>query len=265
MNNELLPLRDIIDIANAFYASGMFQDVKSAAQAIVKIQAGQEIGIPPFAAMSGLHVIQGKTTIGGGIIASKVKASAKYDYKLLEKTDLICRIEFFEDGASVGIEKFTAEDAKRAGTQNMHKYPANMLFNRCISNGYKAFCPDVFYTSVYTPEEFNRTEDAPAEVTPNTNGLAGSELTIMPPAAVAPKKVLLFDSEEYMNAIEFLKTGGTIDRLCVRYDIGPQQAKEMTDRARQTTQEDIHKANAGFAAPAGSAAPEQEELTDDPF
>jgi hypothetical protein len=69
-------------LPKAFAESGMFTDVKSAAQAIVKIQAGQEIGIPPFASMTGIHIIQGKPTIGAGLIASRVKGSGKYDYRV---------------------------------------------------------------------------------------------------------------------------------------------------------------------------------------
>lgn len=260
--NELMLTKDVVDIANAFYASGMFPDVKSGAQAIVKIQAGQEFGIPPFAAMTGIHIIQGKPTVGGGLIASKVKSSDKYDYKILEKTDKICRIEFFEEGKSVGIEKFDVADATRAGTQNMTKYPANMLFNRCISNGQKAYAPDVFFGPAYTPEEFGVTEDAAADVSTNTDKTqVAVPMTIVPQAA---KKTLLFDSEEYNKAIEFLKSGGSVEKLRVRYDIGPQLEKEMTDRARQTTQEDIHKSNSTYVAPV-SAATDAEELTADPF
>ncbi len=61
---------EIMSIGKAFAESGMFPDIKSAAQAIVKIQAGAELGIAPFAAMSGIHIIKGKPTIGAGIMAS---------------------------------------------------------------------------------------------------------------------------------------------------------------------------------------------------
>ena len=71
MQNEIAKLSgsEIMSMGKAFAESGMFPDIKSAAQAVVKIQAGAEIGIPPFAAMSGIHIIQGKPTIGAGLIA----------------------------------------------------------------------------------------------------------------------------------------------------------------------------------------------------
>jgi len=62
---------------------------------------------------------------------------------------------------SIGKSEFTAADAAKAGTQNMGKFPRNMLFARAMSNGVRWYCPDVFSgNSVYTPEELGaRTDD----------------------------------------------------------------------------------------------------------
>ncbi|SMC52479.1 hypothetical protein [Pedobacter nyackensis] len=150
---QAMPFQDIMIMAKTFAESGMFTDAKAMGQAFVKIQAGQEIGIPPFAAMSGIHIIQGKPTIGAGLIASTVKGSGKYDYKVLEMSDKICRIEFYQGKEKIGLSEFTIEDAKKALTKNIDKFPKNMLFARAISNGVKWYCPDVFAGPVYTPEE----------------------------------------------------------------------------------------------------------------
>jgi hypothetical protein len=157
---------EIMSIGKAFAESGMFPDTKSAAQAIVKIQAGQEIGIPPFAAMSGIHIIQGKPTIGAGIMASIVKGSGKYDYRVVESTDKVCSIDFYQGKEKIGNSTFTIEDAKKALTKNLDKFPKNMLFARAMSNGVKWYTPDVFSGPVYVPEEMTApiTEDAKAEV-----------------------------------------------------------------------------------------------------
>jgi len=164
---EQLPLNEIMSIGKAFAESGMFADTKSAAQAIVKIQAGQEIGIPPFAAMTGIHIIQGKPAIGAGLMAARVKGSGKYDYEVKQQTEKICSIDFFQGKKMIGNSTFTDVDAKKAGTKNMDKYPKNMLFARAMSNGIKWFTPDVFAGPVYTPEELGSaiiTEDTTAEV-----------------------------------------------------------------------------------------------------
>lgn len=164
---------DIMSIGKAFAESGMFPDTKTAAQAIVKIQAGQEIGIPPFAAMTGIHIISGKPTIGAGLIASTVKGSGKYDFRVIEHTEKVCSIDFFQGKELIGNSKFTIEDAKKAGTKNLEKFPRNMLFARAMSNGVKWYCPDVFSGPVYVPEEMDMpineqpVVDVAAEVLPS--------------------------------------------------------------------------------------------------
>jgi hypothetical protein len=150
---KLMPVNDIMIMAKTFAESGMFTDAKQMGQAFVKIQAGQEIGIPPFAAMSGIHIIQGKPTIGAGLIASTVKGSGKYDYKVVKLDDTICSLDFYQGLNNIGNSTFTIQDAKKALTKNIDKFPKNMLFARAISNGVKWFCPDVFSGPVYTPEE----------------------------------------------------------------------------------------------------------------
>lgn len=140
-------------IGQVMAKSEYFTDSKTEAQCIVKILAGQECGISPFAAVNGIHIIHGKPAMGSGLIASRVKASSKYDFKVRELSNKVCRIEFFEGQDSLGFSEFTAEDAQKAGTQNMGKFPRNMLYARAISNGVRWYCPDVFNSPVYTPEE----------------------------------------------------------------------------------------------------------------
>ena len=140
--------------AIAMAKSGYFADSQQASQALVKILAGQEMGFGAFASMNGIHIIKGKPGVGANLQASAVKGSGKYDYKIRALDDKICKIEYFQGAESLGISQFTIEDAKRAGTQNLDKFPRNMLFARAMSNGVKWFCPDVFNGStVYTPEE----------------------------------------------------------------------------------------------------------------
>lgn len=158
MNNNLvvqnrMPFNEIMTMAQTFADSGMFTDAKAMGQAFVKIQAGQEIGIPPFAAMSGIHIIQGKPTIGAGLIASTVKGSGKYDYKVIQMDEKACSIDFYQGKEKLGNSTFTIEDARKAQTKNIDKFPKNMLFARAISNGVKWFAPDIFSGPVYTPEE----------------------------------------------------------------------------------------------------------------
>ena len=154
---------EAMQLGKIFTESGMFPDIKSAQMAVVKIMAGQEMGIGPFQAMNGIHIIQGKATVGAGLMASQVKSSGKYDYKVIEQTDKACIIDFYQGKDKIGTSKFTIEDAKKAGTKNIDKYPANMLFARAMSNGVKWYTPDVFNGPVYTPDEI-QVEETTAEV-----------------------------------------------------------------------------------------------------
>jgi hypothetical protein len=63
--------------------SGMFPDVTDGAKALVKILAGKEIGVTPFQAMTNIHIIQGKATMGANLIAAKVNGSGRYDYRVM--------------------------------------------------------------------------------------------------------------------------------------------------------------------------------------
>lgn len=155
-------IQELSTIAKAFFESGMFTDTKSAAQAMVKIQAGQEVGIKPFAAMTGIHIILGKPVIGAGVIASRIKASGKYDYKVVEMTEKNCSVDFYQGNEKIGNSSFSIEEARKAQTKNIDKFPKNMLFARAISNGVKWYTPDVFDGPVYVPEEMDfKTEDVP--------------------------------------------------------------------------------------------------------
>jgi hypothetical protein len=212
MSNELtrheqLPINEIMSIGKAFAESGMFADIKSAAQAIVKIQAGQEIGIPPFAAMSGIHIIQGKPTVGAGLMASRVKGSGKYDYEVIQQDEKICSIDFYQGKKKIGNSTFTIEDAKKAGTKNLDKFPKNMLFARAMSNGVKWFCPDVFTSPVYTPEEMESvTEDVPHVVE-------------LPELTTA--------HENWQKVIAAMLQGTTIETVRKKYYISDETATEL--------------------------------------
>jgi hypothetical protein len=155
---------DVFALGKVFASSGYFQDARDAAQATVKILAGRELGLPPFASMTGIHIIKGKPALGANLIAARIKASGKYNYRILEHTDQVCRIAFFEGGEQIGVSEFTLADAKKAGTQNLERYPKNMLFARALTNGARWYTPDLFVTGVYTPEEMGANVDGEGEV-----------------------------------------------------------------------------------------------------
>lgn len=160
-----LTVNEAMQLGEVLYKSGYFADVKNAAQAVVKILRGQELGIPPVTALEQVYVISGKTALGASLIASKIKASGKYNYKIKRLDDNGCELIFYENGKEVGTSVFTFEDAKKAGLtgrETWQKYPRNLYFARALSNGAKWYCPDIFSGAIYVPEEL---EDIKEEVT----------------------------------------------------------------------------------------------------
>ena len=199
-----LPMSEIMSISTAFAESGMFPDVTKAAQAMVKIMAGQEIGIPPFQSMNGISIIKGKTTLGAGIMASRVKGSGKYDYDVKQLDDKGCILVFKQGNKVLGESEFNLEHAKKAQTQNLEKFPRNMFFARAISNGVKWYAADVFSGPVYVPEEMEGlTEDVPHEIV---------EPIQIPAIPSLPE--IIPGSNEWKNAVKFLRNGkATLEQI----------------------------------------------------
>tara|TARA_Y100001938_G_scaffold150846_1_gene243786 strand:+ start:3981 stop:4691 length:711 start_codon:yes stop_codon:yes gene_type:complete len=151
---------DLKRFCSASAASGYFKDAQDVAKAIVKVQAGMELGVPPIASMAGIHIVEGKPTLSSGLIASRIKASGKYRFIVKKHTETECELEFKEklDGSweTVGVSSFTMSDATKAGIggrTNWKRYPKNMLFARAISNGARWYCADIFTGAIYTTEE----------------------------------------------------------------------------------------------------------------
>lgn len=189
---QALTIKDdmsLLDLGNVLAKSGYFTDARDAAQAIVKVLAGREMGFGPIASMTGIYIVKGKPSMGANLIAAAVKRSGKYDYRVKVHTAEECSIEFYErtDGKRelIGVSTFTKADAAKAGTQNIDKFPRNMLFARAMSNGAKWYCADVFGGPIYTPDELGADVDEEGEVVgPKwdviTNEPAGDEETTAP-------------------------------------------------------------------------------------
>jgi hypothetical protein len=158
---EVKSLDDVTKLAAIFYKSNLFTDTKSEAQAVVKILAGQELGLTPFVAMNSIDIIQGKTCMNGAAISSRLKQSG-YDFEVIENSKTACTLRFKQGLKTIKPDvSFTIEDAKDmnlAHKDNWKKQPAVMLFWRAVTKGARMFCPHVFNGAIYTPEELRSGE-----------------------------------------------------------------------------------------------------------
>jgi hypothetical protein len=277
--------RDPVALAQHFAKSGYFKDAREMSQAVVKIVAGEELGLGPMASMQGIHIIDGKPSHSANVLATLVKRSEKYAYKVVRSDDEVCELEFFEDGESEGIAKFTLDRAKKmqvkeygewkalADTRRWLNSPEDMLFARTISRGVRKFAPDVTAgTPAYTPEELGaevndegepiyvesqvQHADAPAEAAPT--GLApdlvehlvkGFELAGSELGGVTP-----------LDGLNLLLGSLGIDAFEPADDLRPQFAA-LTPEHADALDAELQKAldtDAGEVADAEVVEPEQE-------
>jgi len=190
MENKQLQIQEIQSIGQVMKKSGLFSDLQSPEQAMVKIMAGQMLGVDPFGSTSGIHIIKGKPVISANLMAGLIKRSGKYDYKAIKHDETLCHLEFYRvDGKkeAIGESIFSMDDAKKAGLSggNWAKYPKNMLFARAISNGFRYHCADLAISGgVYVEGELDddkpMAEPEPKNVTPKNEpeGLKTSKETI---------------------------------------------------------------------------------------
>lgn len=176
MNTELTTeveyesLREPMALGNVFAQSGMFPDIKTQAQAAVKIMAGKELGLSPFQSMKSLYMVNGKLALMADVMAFLVKKNGKYDYAIDKLDELECVLSFVRLNGEVkelGKSSFTTKDAAKAGLINKDvwkNYPRNMLFARALSNGIRWYCPDAV-CGYYTIEEVEDLHTEPAKST----------------------------------------------------------------------------------------------------
>lgn len=177
MSNEEIQQLDIFKepmaMGEIFAKSGMFTDIKSATQAVVKIMAGKELGMTPFQSMASIYIVNGKLALTSQAMSSLIKKTKKYDYKVVKLDETECSIDFYQAEEKAGNSTFTFKDAAKAGLVNKDvwkNYPKNMLFARALSNGARFYCPDAI-CGYYIKEEVEDTE----EILPNKHTIEISQ------------------------------------------------------------------------------------------
>lgn len=228
---------DLARISKLLADSGYFTDARDASQCGVKVLAGLEMGIGAFSSMAGIHVIKGKPSIGAGLMAAAVKRSGKYNYRVTKHTNSECSIDFFERGEPCGTSSFSMDDAKAAGlvgNDSWKKSPRNMLFARALSNGVRWYCPDVFDTSTYVPEELGADVDEEGNVLRVAAAKPAAVVTVTPPAA--PKAAPIENAIVVDDSQDALMTPDQLKRILAVFDVaginvksasGKQQAADL--------------------------------------
>lgn len=214
----------VLTLAETFVRSGLWPDLKTASEAAVKILIARDIGITPAQAMQQIYIFKGKIGYQSGIIATCIKRSGKYNYKVKELTDERCTLEFyerFETGGPMelsGSYTFTMKDAIRAGFTSNSKYkelPSQMLFYKATALGARIYCPDVMGGGYDIEELRSMPEPEPKpDLKSKVQGMAAA-LKPAPQPEPEPQTIdaeLVTDSDHRAWAIAKIKELATEDR-----------------------------------------------------
>lgn len=167
--SDLIPIDQMQKQASVYLKSGFLPDaIKTPEQAIVIMQKGQELNIPPMQALSHIHVIKGKPTMSAELMLAQIYRNcpgAVIDFVAL--TNDCCVIEATRPGHRIAKFSFDMDDAKQAqllGNPSWKKYPRAMLRSRCVSEMARTMFPDCIAGVSYVPEELGAEVDDSGEV-----------------------------------------------------------------------------------------------------
>ena len=136
------------------------------ANLLYAIEYGAMLGLPPMAAVVGIHVIDGRPTMSAGLMAAKVReAGHKVRVEATGEGDQArarCQITRKDDQGFTYSATWTMDRAKTAGLlgkTNWRQHPIQMLKNRAISEACRDACQEVLLGIHYTPDELGGEDD----------------------------------------------------------------------------------------------------------
>lgn len=158
-------LDEVRSLSAQFAKSNLLPDALRGKEAdvFVSIMAGQELGLPPMAALRGVHVVKGKPILSADTMVGVVLGSGMAEYfSCTAETSTSVTYETRRRGAPAPQScSWSMEDAKRAGLEgdNWKKYPRAMLKARCKAMLARDVYPDVLAGCYDEDEarEFSRT------------------------------------------------------------------------------------------------------------
>jgi hypothetical protein len=140
---------------------------RNPANVLWAVEFGDMLGLSPMAAMTGVHVIEGKPTASAGLISALVRQAG---HKLRVDGDnksATCVITRSDDPKPFSVtwtlkkdgSNPSAEEAKLLSKPVWQQYPASMLKSRAITQCARDACEEVLFGLHYTPEELGADVD----------------------------------------------------------------------------------------------------------
>ena len=154
------------------------------------MEYGGMLGLAPMAAITGVHVIDGKPTASAGLISALVRRAGHQLRIKGDSKSATCQIVRSDDPDFTFEVTWTlrkgagdnpsAEEARLLGKDVWKNYAASMLKARAITQCARDACEEALYGLHYTPEELGAEVDEDGDVV--AQGTAGTAGTAQKPA-----------------------------------------------------------------------------------
>lgn len=162
---------------------------KNPANVLWAMEYGEMLGLSPMAAMTGVHVIDGKPTASAGLISGLVRQAGHRLRVWGDDKSATCEITRSDDAKHIFRVTWTlrkepgdnpsAEVAGLLSKGVWKQYPAAMLKSRVITQCARDSCEEVLFGLHYTPEELGAdvdedgvvvVDDAPQQLAERSGG-----------------------------------------------------------------------------------------------
>jgi hypothetical protein len=166
---QAVTLRASMDYAHALAQSNLLpaQYRLKPANVLWALEYGRTIGLTPMAAITGVHVIEGKPTASAGLISGLVRRAGHRLRVRGDDTKAVVEIVRSDDPEYTFRTEWTLERARTAGLTNKSvwkQYPAAMLKARAVAECARDACEEVLFGLHYTPEELGAEVNEDGEV-----------------------------------------------------------------------------------------------------
>jgi hypothetical protein len=142
----------LYQLAEIAHASGVFTDINDAAQAMMKILRGQELGLPPMTSLSAFDLIQKRLFLKPWAIAAKINSCGYGGFRVVTHTAEECTIVFLRKYPDMGWQecppvRYTIAEAAAHGLTGRSPHwkasPAHMLYQRALGRGGWMYFPEL--------------------------------------------------------------------------------------------------------------------------
>lgn len=137
-------------IAKNAQDSGLYSGVGQQAKILMILLSARELGVSPMLALNGgIWNIQGKIEVSARLMNGLIRR-AGHSIKIICSNDEICTLRGTRSDGDSFECTFSMADAAKAGLNGGNvwkKYPADMLYNRCMSRLARRLFPDVIGTA----------------------------------------------------------------------------------------------------------------------